>query len=266
MTTPHPLEAFTGPLATHVGAFFAGERAVFRGQDLHRDLGDASWMDLYVFGITGRRYDEKALRVLNAIWSYTSYPDTRLWNNRVAALAGSVRSTGGLAMSAALAASDAAIFGPPICFRAIDFFFRAEKYAENDNELQNLIVNELRTRRSIAGFGRPLINGDERLVPLRRLLMETGLLDGKYQQLAAKIETLLLANRLRYKMNYGGLSAAVAADLGLNQREYYAFTFPAFLAGMTPCYAEAISKPPSAIMPITCHEAGYSGPQPRHFP
>lgn len=263
MTTPHPLEAFTGPLATHVGAFFAGERAVFRGQDLHRDLGDASWMDLYVFGITGRRYDEKALRVLNAIWSYTSYPDTRLWNNRVAALGGTMRSTGNLAVSAALAISEAAIFGRQIDLMAMDFLLRAKAVDDKNKPLSAFVENELRVKRVIPGYGRPLINGDERLAPMRALLLETGLLDGPHQQLAMKIESILLGGRWRFKMNAAALGASIAADLGFSPREYYAFQLPAFLAGMQPCYTEAVAKPPASIMPIACSSVGYKGPPPR---
>ena len=44
---------------------------------------------------------------MHALWVNTSYPDARIWNNRVAALAGSARSTGNLGVSAALAVSEA---------------------------------------------------------------------------------------------------------------------------------------------------------------
>ena len=54
---------------TRMGAFFPGERVVFRGQDLHHDLADLSWMELYLYGITGRRFSEAQLQVLNAIWT-----------------------------------------------------------------------------------------------------------------------------------------------------------------------------------------------------
>lgn len=265
MTHPtHPLHAHLGPLRTQVGAFFAGERAVFRGLDLHQDLVDAEWLDVYVYGITGRRFSKPALRVMNALWTYTSYPDTRLWNNRVAALAGSTRSTGNLAMSAALAVSEAAIYGRQIDLRALDFLLRA-RCAGDEPALRDCIQEELRNRRSIAGYGRPLINGDERLAPMRRLLRETGLDQGEHLQLAERIEAILLNGRWRFKMNYAGLAAAICADLGLSPREYYAFAFPTFLAGMQPCHIEAQGKPPAAIMPMDCAMIDYTGPAPRDW-
>lgn len=262
---PHPFDAHHGPLRTRVGAFFPGERVVFRGQDLHHDLGDASWMDVYVFGITGRRHSVEQLRVLEALWSYTSYPDTRLWNNRVAALAGSARSTGNLGVSAGLAISEAAIYGRQIDIRAISFLQNALRVREAGGELLACIEDELQRNRSIAGYGRPLINGDERLAPMRALLAETGLDKGRHLQVADEIERILLAGRWRFKMNYAGLAASICADMGMSMREYYAFAFPTFVAGMQPCYAEAIEKPEGAVMPIRCEEVNYTGPSVRSW-
>src|SRR5436309_888547 len=92
-----------GRLRTRMGAAFVGQRAVFRGHDLHADLRDMDWLELYLFGITGRRFTRAQIELLQATWVYTSYPDARLWNNRVAALAGSARSTPALGIGAAIA-------------------------------------------------------------------------------------------------------------------------------------------------------------------
>ena len=93
-TGPELLRENVGRLRSRVGGCFMGSHAMFRGKDLHAELADASWLDLYLFGITGRRFSKPQLRLLEAMWAYTSYPDARIWNNRIAALAGSARSTG----------------------------------------------------------------------------------------------------------------------------------------------------------------------------
>src|SRR5437899_2981488 len=111
MKGPHDLLASAGRLRTRVGGAFVGERVVFRGHDLHADLRALDWLELYVFGITGRRFTPPQLELLHAIWVYTSYPDARIWNNRVAALAGSARSTPALGMAAAIAVSEASLYG-----------------------------------------------------------------------------------------------------------------------------------------------------------
>ncbi|MFD2272096.1 hypothetical protein ACFS07_15425 [Undibacterium arcticum] len=61
------------------------------------------------------------------------------------------------------------------------------------------------------------------------------------------------------RMNYGGLAAALAADLGLSPKEYYLFVFPAFLAGMQPCFIEASERPEGALYRISCADIAYEG-------
>ena len=113
---------------TDLGAWFPGERVVFRGKDLFQELGNSSWMGLLLFGITGREFNEKQIRLFEGIWTIcSSYPDPRIWNNRVAALTGTVRSTSTLAVSAGNAVSEALIYGRRPVTYSIDFMFRAKK-------------------------------------------------------------------------------------------------------------------------------------------
>jgi hypothetical protein len=255
-----PLDSFQGPIRSRVGSFVPGERAVFRGYDLHRDLGNIHWVELLFFSASGKRYTPAQVRVLNAMMVFTSYPDTRLWNNRVAALAGSARSTGNLAMSAAQAVSEAAIFGRQIDYRALDFLTRARAVKERGEDLSEFVSIDLASHRSIAGFGRPITAKDERMAPLLKLLAEEGLDQGLFIQVAREVEAVLQARRLRISMNYAGLAAAVCGDFGMTPEEYYLGAFPVFVAGMIPCYLEAHEKPAGAIMPLRCEEVEYVGP------
>ena len=59
-------------LVTRMGAWFPGERVVFRGLDLHRDFADADWMELYVYSFTGRRYPRPQLEMLHTLWVISS--------------------------------------------------------------------------------------------------------------------------------------------------------------------------------------------------
>ena len=261
------LESFEGPLRSSVGGCFPGERAVFRGHDLHTELSDLDWMDLYLFGITGRRHNPAQLKVLHAIWVNTSYPDARLWNNRVAALAGSARSTGTLAMSAALATSEAAIYGRQIDIAIADFLVRALAAVESGISLPEVVSDELRKNRSIGGYGRPVAksSADERNSVIVNLANKLGLADGPHMKLAVGIEENLLAGRWRMRMNYAAVAAALALDIGLSPREYYLYLLPAFLAGMTPCYIEATQRPQQATLPLRCTSLIYAGPRRRNW-
>jgi len=259
MKGPQLLEQQVGHLVTRMGAFFPGERAVFRGHDLHASLKDMGWLELYLFGISGRRFTQQQMRVLHAMWSYTSYPDARIWNNRVAALAGTARSTGSLGIAAALAVSDAQLYGRGIDRRAIEFLIRAKEHVDDGADLTALVHTELKQRRGIAGYGRPLVSGDERIAPMMALVRAQGLDGGPYLKLAFEVENILLEGRWRLHMNYGALVAALATDFGLSPRESYFFGIPAFLAGMPPCYLEAAEKPEGLLFPLPCRMLSYEG-------
>ena len=234
MNGPELLKEHADCLKSRMGACFPGERAVFRGHDLHVELKDMDWIELYVFGVTGRRFTQKQLRLLQAIWVYTSYPDGRIWNNRVAALAGSARSTGTLGIAAALAVSEASIYGRGVDIRVIEFLIRTRKALDNGAVLADCVQDEMTKHRGIAGYGRPLASGDERIAPIMTLARTLYLDDGPHVQLAFAIDELLLTGRWRLRMNYGAIAAALCADIGLSTQEYYLFVFPTFLAGMPP--------------------------------
>lgn len=259
MNGPELLAANTGILRTSVGACWPGKRAVFRGHDLHQDLADSDWMELYIFGITGRRYTPEQIRLLHGIWVLTSYPDARIWNNRVAALAGSCRSTPVLGLSAALAVSDARIYGGGPSLRAIDFFLRAGKEFDAGHQLRGFIATELESR-YIYGYGRPIDSSDERLPWLAKLARELNLDQGRYFRIAFEVEKILLeTGKTNLRMNYAGMTAALGADLGFTPREFQLFLMPWFLAGMPPCWLEAMEKPEGTLFPIPCEAIAYEG-------
>lgn len=268
---PELLQECVGVLRSRMGTFYAGSHVIFRGHDLHADLKDMDWVELYVFGITGRRFSPQQMHVLHSIWTYTSYPDVRLWNNRVAALAGSARSTGNLGVAAALAVSEASIYGRGIDMRAITFQLetrnrlgeRSIDDADSRGIIEDCIRRELKERRSIAGFGRPILDKDERNPHMLELLRTLGLDQGEHLRLAFAIEETLATGGWRMKMNYAGLAAAIAADFGFSPREYYLYLFPAFLAGMQPCFIEAADRQEGTLYSAACADILYEGPPPR---
>jgi hypothetical protein len=258
MNGPKLLEQYVGKLVTSAGAFFPGERAVFRGHDLHASLKDMDWLELYLFGITGRRFTPQQMKVLHAIWSYTSYPDARLWNNRVAALAGTARSTGNLGIAAALAVSEAQIYGGGPLATAIAFLLKAHLSVERGEMLTEVVAAALRVG-YIMGFGRPITPLDERIKPIMKLLREHGLDRGAHVQLAFSVEKILVTRNPNLRINYAGLVAAVAADFGVSPLEFDLFIIPLFLAGMPPCYLDAADKPEGLLFPLPCRMMSYEG-------
>lgn len=259
MNGPQSLEQHVGLLKTKMGAVFPGERAVFRGQDMFTSLKGLDWLELYLLGVTGRRFTQQQMKVLHAIWVYTSYPEARIWNNRVVALAGAARSTGSLGIAAALAVSEAQIYGGGVVLRASEFLTHARIQVDAGAELVELVRTELKQQRGIGGYGRPIASGDERIVPMMALVRKQGLDGGQHLKLAFEVEKILLAGRWRLHMNYAALVSALGADFELSPREFYLFMMPVFLAGMPPCYLDAAEKPEGQLFPLPCRMMQYGG-------
>ena len=199
------------------------------------------------------------------MWVYTSYPDARLWNNRVAALAGSTRSTPALGLSAAMGMSEAVVYGGHPCVRAIDFLLQAQRQMRQGRSIEEIVAQELGQRR-IFGYGRPIHAVDERLPWLLDLARELGLDQGEHMRLAHDVERVLVARDPRLKMNYAALTAALAADIGLSISEFHHFQVPMLLAGMTPCFIEASERPPGTVFPLSCRHVAYEGRAKRRWP
>lgn len=251
---------------TDKGLAFAGERVVFRGMDLFSELLDVRWMALFLLGITGRRFTDTQIALFESLWALsTSYPDPRIWNNRVAALAGTSRSTGALGLSGAMAVSEAQIYGFQPIIRAYDFIVKANRIRLRGEDISGLVLQELKQNRTIAGYARPRINADERIVPLGQRADDLGFGQGEHLKTAREIERILIEERYRFRMNVAAMAAALAADQGLSRREYYQFVLPCFFAGMAPCFIDAEEKPAGAFMPLRCDRIDYVGPGRRRW-
>ncbi len=264
MKQSRDLSDFQGRWETRMGLVFPGERVIFRGKDLFEELRSMSWIELLLYGITGRRFDHNQLRLFEQIWIIcTSYPDPRIWNNRVASLAGTARSTGVLGVSAAIAVSEATIYGYRPIVGAHDLITRLKKEREGEADLENLVVEEIRKVRSLPGYARPLINADERIDPLLRIARELDLADGPHTSVAFEIEQILLKRRYRMRMNIAALAAALAADQGLTTDEYYLYLIPCFISGLIPCYLEAAGAQEGSFFPLSCNNILYEGKEVR---
>jgi hypothetical protein len=247
-------------LVTKMGGWFPGERVVMRGQDLHVDLvGKMDWMELLTYAITGRRFTPAQMKVLNAVWTVISFPEPRVWCNRVTALGGTARSTGALSIAAGIATADASIYGQRPIIRAMDFLLRTQRALEQGSELQEWLKLEIKKYHLIYGYGRPVATKDERIPHLMRVAREVGLDQGRYVVLVFEIERLLMKDKKNLRMNIGGLYGAFAADFGFSSQEWGLFTVACFLAGMPPCFSEADTKPEGSFFPLRCKRIAYDG-------
>jgi len=266
MPPTDPRLAQVGRVRSRVGGLRADRRVRYRGHDLHADLNGIDWIELYAFGITGRRYSVKEVKLMHALWVNTSYPDARIWNNRVAALAGSSRSNGNLGLAGALAVSEAHIYGRGNEVQAVSFFLRTRQALAQGATLSDCIGQEIRDHGRVAGYGRPVLaGGDERIEPTMALAEALGLAEGPHVKLAFEIDRHFIERGKNLRMNYGCLVSAFGADLGFTPEQFIVFMFPSFLAGMPPVYLDARSQPEGTFLPVPCDAVQYEGPPPRDW-
>lgn len=262
------LEDFEGPLATRSGQAFPGQRAVFGGHDLHSTFADAEWIDLYLFGICGKRLSRAQLNVLQRLWVYTSYPDARLWCNRIPALTASSRGTGAQAIAAGIVATEASMYGLGPLTGIAEFLTRAHLALQDGAALEQLVRDELAQHRHLTGYGRPMAADyvDERLPATLALLDREGIAIGPHLALAFEIEkTLTLVTGKRLPMTYAPIVSAISLDFGLTVRQAYLYQVLLLVAGMTPCYVEALERPSGATFALRCERISYDGCAPRDW-
>ena len=198
--------------------------------------------------------------MIEAIWVIcTSFPDPRIWNNRVAALAGTARSTGALAAAGVVAVSEATIYGLKPIKGALDFFLRAQKKIDQGESLEQVVKEELKQFRSVYGYGRPVVNNDERIKPMMEFARSIGCGSGRYVRLAFEVERYLSGTRLKYKMNGGAICAALLADEGITPIDIYHMATYTFTAGAMPCYIDAQQKPEGSFFPLRTSRLNYKG-------
>lgn len=266
MKGPERLAYFEKNWPTNKGAWYPGEKVNYREMSLFGDFADKSWMTLLLYGITGELPSKDQAAMVEKLWAIsTSFPDPRLWNNRVAALAGTTRSTGSLATSAATAISEAGIYGAKPLYLGAQFLREVASRVENGEKLIDVVVTRLKSDRVIPGFGRPIISKDERVAPLLAAADALGYGRGKYTELVKSIEEKLAEKRYRLKPNIAIFCAAILADLGYKPRESYLIAVLTFSAGIIPCFIDGEEKKEGALFPLRCSRIDYRGVEKRRY-
>lgn len=257
------LEQYEDNWQTSMGGLLFDQGSVthvlLRGRDIFSELGHKTWMEYMLFAVTGRD-SPKLARLIEAIWVISSsYPDPRLWNNRVAALAGTTRSTCHLAMAGATAVTEASIFGGQPILKVADFLSRAANQLQKGVELQGILDTELSQNGKIYGYGRPGFGEDERIQPLLNYIKEASIDRGRHTKLVFAIEKYFVNCKRSLRTNIAALVTGLLLDQGLNAREIYYLYVLGFSGGFLPCYLDALSKPAGTFLPLRSKRINYCG-------
>jgi citrate synthase len=226
------------------GIALLGTQVIVHGKDLHHDCLDLSFVHYFLFSVTGRSFDAERVRVLERLWISTGYPDARIWCNRIAGYLGSARVDPGLAMSAAIAASNSIGYG----FRAMSLAYAVQAMIPDDLAAREAwLTQKLEEKRTLPGYGRPIHKHDERIAVALQILVRAGLFAGP-----ALTRAFWLHRRLGEKkgieINIAAVWAAISIDFGICQREYDAFMLLMFTPGHAAVYEDQRARPPMAFL------------------
>ena len=253
------LEKFEDNWQTRIGGWSLEGKVVLRGKDIFTELNRRPWMEYLLYAVTGRE-SPKIARLLEGMWVIcTSFPDPRIWNNRVSALAGTARSTGALAAGATVAVTEATVYGLKPIKGATDFLYRAERLQREGQDIEQIVQAELKQFRSVYGYGRPIADRDERIVPMMEFARSIDCGNGKFVKLAFEIGDYLSGTRLRYKINIAAVCAALLADEGLSPMDFYHMATLAFTAGAMPCFIDAQDQQEGGFFPLRTTRLNYRG-------
>jgi len=249
------------------GGWTIGGETTLHGYSIHQELThQASWMQALLLSITGRLYDEKQARLIEAIFVATGYPDPRLWCNRIVALAGSAQCPAGSALSAGVASAEAKVYGGQAEYYAARAFAECHRIfqQQGDDALFTHMKAVLKKERVMFGFGRPLTRVEERIGPIEKMAKEMGIKDGPHLTTVKHMEGMF--KRYRLILNFAGYATARLLDLGLTAHQVHQFLTVCFYIGMPPCYSEAFENEPGTFLPIACEDILYAGLAERDVP
>lgn len=264
---------------TSLGAWIPGERVVMHGQNILSTMKGKSWMEMFLLSITGHTPEQKNAQFLDALLALIGcYPDPRLWNNRVSALAANCRSTPGLAIGASIAVSDAIIYGAQPACAAFAMLYGFQHAIRHGKKLDALVKerkkNQGRGRpakgknRLVAcfpGYGRPTSMADERIAPFMEIAKNYGFDKGEAVTLAFDIEKSLQASGYPLKMNIAVLIAAFCLDQQFTEKQFYQYFLHSFNVGFAACHMDACAQTQGSFFPMRCEQISYSGVNTRQW-
>jgi citrate synthase len=233
-------EARLPELHTSAGMAMLGRQVIVHGKDLHHECRELSYVHYLLFCVTGRSFEAQKARAFERLWVSTGYPDPRIWCNRIAGYLGSARVDPGLAMSAAIAATNSVNYG----FRAMRSAYAVQQaIPEAREERARWLTEQLETRQLLPGYGRPIHGRDERLAAALTTLVELELAAGPALKRAFWLDRRLREQK-GIEMNIAAFWAALAIDFGIGAGEYEAFMLLMFAPGYMAVYAEQRARPP----------------------
>jgi citrate synthase len=227
-------------------------------------IGGASFFQVLIMHVKGGALPEPRLaQWVEGCFLSLAWPDSRLWPNHIAALAGTARVLPAGGICAGSLAADAAIYGPGTALPTARFIQEARFLADEGKSIEEIIatIGLVGDRLRAPGYMRPLARGDERVPFLQRLADRLGFEIGPHLELAYQIDDYL-RERFDEGINLSGYCAAFLSDQSFTPDQMYRLFTLSVTAGVHACYAEYADEPPLSYLPLRCDDVEYTGPDP----
>lgn len=227
-------------------------------------LGEASFYQVVILGITGRLPEQRFSKWLEATFICMSWPDPRIWCNQVSTFGGELRSSSVSSIAAGLLSSESSMYGTGAGLAAFDFIDKAQKFCTNEGTVEKFIESVAKTRMGLQapGFGRPIAKGDERVTAMLDYASKLGYSNGPHIKLAMEIEKYLQEN-YQESMNLAGYMCAFALDQGYKKTEMHRIISTCVNGGLHSCFSEGRDQVSDSFLPLQCSDIEYTGPKER---
>jgi hypothetical protein len=156
------------------------------------------------------------------------------------------------------------MFGGNCVAQCFKFLTELEQASNNGHSIEKQLLSIKSCNVKIPGFGRPLVNGDERLKPILLVAKECGLDDGKWLNWGRKVEKLL-EKEYGITMNAAGLMACLLGDMDFSNSEILAFGTFAPVISFFGIFNEHSPAKSSPIFPLSINDIDYNGPCPENW-
>lgn len=266
MNNYQPWEKYHGHIVSSRGGWKIGSGVQNCGYDMMDDLvGKASYMQVVVLNATGRLPSRAVADWIDAIHICLSWPDPRIWCNRIGALAGSNRVSGVAASCLGVLAAESTSYGIKPLINGVEFIEHA--YAQRAkgvsvDDFVDIETNKHGGKPHLMGYARPIAKGDERIPAMEKVTENLGFSIGKHLSLAYQIEAILSA-RFDESMNINGYVSAFLADQGYSPKEVYRIFSAVVLSGVTACYADTADRLEGSFAPLKTTDVIYKGAKAR---
>lgn len=254
---------FRGKVVTSTGMIHPG-RADFEymGHKQFQELTDhISMTQHFMLSATGKFITAKQGKFIEALMITNNYGDPRLWMHQATASATNLRCSPGAALISGMAVVEGEQLGPGSPYRAAKLLLEAETVV-GKMTLKKFIERKLACGETLSGYGRPLVNTDERVPLALRLAKKYGYASSRYVRLARQIEGIV-HHKKGIVMNFSGIVSAIFLEIGLTPDDIYCFASTALCPGMMTMMWEQRHRQPGTFLPMAVEDIDYVGRGPR---